>query len=101
MSVKTQSMKRISIVAEAIIAERLIEDILRLGASGYTQTAAEGRGSRGVRASEWEGRNAKIETIVRPDVADKILERLTSHYLKNFAVIAYTHDVEVIRGDKY
>jgi nitrogen regulatory protein P-II 2 len=101
MSLKTQTMKHISIVAEAIIAERLVADVLRLGASGYTQTAAEGRGSRGVRASEWEGRNAKIETIVQPAVADKILTHLATHYLKNFAVIAYVNDVEVIRGDKY
>lgn len=98
---KTSTMKRITIVAEALIADRLIEDILRLGASGYTTTAAEGKGSRGVRASEWEGRNVKIETLVSHGIADKILQCMADSYFKNFAVIAYAHDVEVIRGEKY
>lgn len=98
---KTQSMKRVTVVAEAVIAERLIEDFLNLGASGYTTTAAEGQGSRGVRASEWEGRNVKIETLVDFTVADRILGCLAEKYFKNYAVIAYAHEVEVIRGDKY
>ncbi len=98
---KTKSMKRITVVAEALIADRIIADFLRLGASGYTTTAAEGKGSRGVRASEWEGRNVKIETLVSPAVGDEILNCMAESYFKNYAVIAYAHDVEVIRGEKY
>lgn len=98
---KTLPMKRITVVSEALISEQIIDDFINLGASGYTTTAAEGRGSRGVRASEWEGRNVKIESVVSPLVADKILERLANNYFKNYAVIAWMHDVEVVRGDKY
>jgi len=98
---KTVQMKRVTIVAEAIVANRLEEDILRLGASGYTTTEADGKGSRAVRASEWEGKNCKIETVVTPEVADKILDCLSETYFPHFAVIAYMHDVEVVRGDKY
>lgn len=96
-----RQMKRVTLVAEALIADRLQEEILRLGASGYTTTKAEGRGSRGVRASDWEGRNAKIETIVTAEVAEKILTHLADHYFENYAVIAYSHDVEVVRGEKF
>lgn len=98
---KTVQMKRVTIVAEALLAERLEEDILRLGASGYTTTEADGEGSRGVRANEWEGKNRKIETVVTPAVADKILDCLAEDYFPHFAVIAYMHDVEVVRGEKY
>jgi nitrogen regulatory protein PII len=98
---KLQTMKRVTVVAEAVIAERLEEDFIRLGASGYTTTEADGRGSRSVRASEWEGKNIKIETVVRPEVAEKILQCLSDHYFQHFAVIAYSHDVEVVRGAKY
>lgn len=94
-------MKRVTLVAEALIAEQLQDAILQLGASGFTTTKAEGRGSRGVRASQWEGRNAKIETIVTDEVADKILQHLAERYFENFAVIAYCHDVQVVRGDKF
>jgi nitrogen regulatory protein PII len=94
-------MKRVTVVAEALVAERLEADMLKLGATGYTTTEADGRGSRGVRASEWEGKNIKVETVVSPEVADKILECLADHYFAHFAVIAYAHDVEVVRGEKY
>lgn len=94
-------MKRVTIISEALIAGRIQEDLLRLGASGYTTTKAEGRGSRGIRASQWEGRNEKIETVVTPEVADRICEALLANYFENFAVIAYVHDVEVIRGEKF
>lgn len=94
-------MKRVTIVAESLLTDRLQDDVLRLGASGYTSTLAEGRGSRGVRASEWEGRNVKIEILVTTDVADRILHHLAEAYFANYAVIAYAHDVEVVRGDKY
>lgn len=94
-------MKRVTIITEAVITEKLQEDLIRLGASGYTTTKAEGRGSRGVRASDWEGRNSKIETVVTNEVADMILNWLSDHYFEHYAVIAYAHTVEVIRGDKF
>lgn len=97
----TQMMKRVTVIAEAVVAERIEEDILKLGASGYTTTEADGRGSRGVRASDWEGKNVKIESVVRPEVCASILECLAKDYFKYFAVIAYAHDVEVVRGEKY
>lgn len=96
-----QMMKRVTVIAEAVVAERIEEDILELGATGYTTTEADGRGSRGVRASDWEGKNVKIESVVTPHIAGKILECLAKDYFPNFAVIAYAHDVEVVRGDKY
>jgi nitrogen regulatory protein P-II 2 len=96
-----RQMKRVTLVAEALIAVKLQDEIMRLGASGFTTTKAEGRGSRGVRASQWEGRNAKIETIVTAETADKILQHLAANYFENFAVIAYCHDVQVVRGDKF
>lgn len=97
----TQHMKRVTIIAESLVAERIEQDILRTGASGYTTTEADGRGSRGVRASDWEGKNLKIETVVTPAVADKLFHLLAHTYFPHFAVIAYAHDVEVVRGDKY
>jgi hypothetical protein len=54
-----------------------------------------------VRTSEWEGGNIRLETIVSPAVADKILERLAEAYFANYAVIAFVDTVEVVRGDKY
>ncbi len=95
------SLKLVTIIAEAYLEERLIREIKQLGAKGYTITSARGEGSRGVRASEWEGNNIRLETIVSPAVAEKILQRLAEAYFANYAVIAYVENVEVMRGDKY
>ncbi len=94
-------LKRITIISEALLEERLLTDLRRLGARGYTITEARGEGSRGVRASEWEGNNIKIETIVAPELALTILAWLSERYFVSYAVIAYQETVEVVRGEKY
>ena len=94
-------LKRVTIIAEALLEDRLIRDISGLGAKGFTITEARGRGSRGVRASEWEGKNLKLESIVSNEVAVQILERLKARYFEHYAVIAYLENVEVVRGEKY
>ena len=89
-----------------IVAERLLEDRLRgelhaLGACGLTITEARGEGSRGMRASEWEGANVKVETVVPEAVADRIVAHVAERYFQHYAVIVYVQEVRVVRGDKY
>lgn len=97
----TTPLKLVTIIAEAVVADRLIEEIKQLGASGYTVNEVLGEGSRGVHASEWEGRNAKIESLVTPEVADRILEHVSRRYFAHYAVIAYTIDAQAVRREKY
>ena len=92
---------RITIIAEALLEDRLVRDVKTCGAKGYTITQAHGEGTRGVRASQWEGGNIKLETIVSQTVADAILEMVTVKYFQYFAVIAYLETVQVVRGEKY
>lgn len=98
---KTESVRLLTVVAEAVLEDRLVSLVKSSGASGYTLTRVHGEGSRGVRASEWEGRNVKIETLVSQPVAERILETLTRKYFPHYAVVAYLQPVEVVRGDKY
>lgn len=97
----TISLKLVTIIAERILRDHIIEDIQSQGAKGYTLTDVSGEGSRGVRASEWEGRNIKIEAVVSAQVADAIVEHVAQNYFQHHAVIVYTQDVSVVRGDKY
>ena len=43
----------------------------------------------------------RIETIVSPAVAERILEVLATVYFPNYAVVAWAADVQVVRGDKF
>lgn len=97
----TTTLKLVTIVTERILEDRLLRTVEELGASGYTVTQATGRGSRGVRASEWEGPDSRIETLVSPEVADAIVEHVADAYFEHYAVIVYVQDAEVVRGEKY
>lgn len=98
---KTTTLKLVTIVTERILEDRLLRTITDLGAKGYTLTQATGKGSRGVRASEWEGPDTRIEILVSKSVADKIVEHIASDFFEHYAVIVYVQDAEVVRGDKY
>lgn len=97
----TTTLKLVTIVAERILEERLLRKLDELGAKGYTLTHATGKGSRGVRASEWEGPDSRIETLVSPHVAEAIIAHVAENFFEHYAVILYVQDAEVVRGEKY
>ncbi|HLM68155.1 MAG TPA: hypothetical protein VK358_11540 [Longimicrobium sp.] len=97
----TVALKKVTIVAEALLEPRLVQELRALGATGYTVSEAHGEGSRGVRASEWEGENVKVETLVGAEAADRILAHVAAQYFEHYAVIAWVTDVHVVRGEKY
>lgn len=94
-------LKKLTIVAERLLKDPLLELLSAEGATGYTLISVEGEGSRGVHASDWEGRNVQIETIVSPEVAEQLLTKVADEYLENYAVIAYLCDVDVLRRNKF
>jgi len=94
-------LKKVTIIAERLLKEGLLDLLREEGATGHTLTMCEGEGSRGVRASDWEGRNIQIDSIVSPEAAEKILNAVGAKYMKNYALIAYVSDVVVLRGSKF
>lgn len=97
----TTRLKLVTIIGEAVLEDRLTRELRSLGALGYSVGEVRGEGSRGVRASDWEGRNIRIETVTSASVADAIFRHLAEHYFAHYAVIAFATDVEVLRGEKY
>lgn len=96
-----QTLRKVTIIAERVLRDDLIELVKAKGAKGWTLTMVEGEGSRGIRASEWEGLNVQLDTLVSPEVADAIMDEVGSRYFKDWSVIVYVADVEVLRKDKY
>jgi len=97
----TTPLKLVTIVTERILEDRLLRTLTELGATGYTLTQATGRGSRGVRASEWEGPDTKIEALVSAEVAEAIVDHVADAFFEHYAVIVYVQDAAVVRGEKY
>ncbi|MCF7963227.1 MAG: hypothetical protein K9M08_21005 [Pirellula sp.] len=98
---KTVPLCLLTVIAESVLKERLVHDLRSVGARGYTLTDAEGEGSRQRRVGEILGANIRIESIVSPEVADRLLQLISNEYFDRFAVIAYLSTVSVIRGEKY
>ena len=98
---QTTTLKLVTIVTERVLEDRILRKITEIGAKGYTLTQATGKGSRGVRASEWEGPDTRIETLVSNEVADGIIEYIADNLFEHYAVIVYVQDANVVRGDKY
>jgi nitrogen regulatory protein P-II 2 len=97
----TTPLKMVVIVAEPVLEARLVAELKELGATGCTIIDGRGEGSRHGHATDLPGANIRIETIVRPDVADHIMEHVSRQYFTHWSFIAYVVDVGVARGTKY
>lgn len=95
------TLKLVTIITERILEDRLLRKLEELGAKGYTLTQATGKGSRGVRASEWEGPDTRVECLVSEKVANAIVEYISGNFFEHYAVIVYVQDAKVVRGEKY
>lgn len=94
-------LKMVVIIAEPVLETRLVSELRGLGAKGFSILEGRGEGSRHAHATDLPGSNVRIETIVRSEVADRIMEHVSDHYFTNYSFIAYVTDVAVARSEKY
>lgn len=103
----THKAKKIVIITEKFIVEKVAKLIEECGATGYTVFSAGGKGSRGKRS---EGRggvseayaNVKIEVIVgSEDMARDIINKVTEKFFENYSGITYVENVEIVRPQKF
>jgi len=98
--VETKKATMVTIVAERLLRDRLVEKIRALGAKGFTLTEVQGEGTRGVHAHDFQGPSVKIETLVREEVAEQIVEAVAK-YFEHHAVIVYLSEARVVRVTKF
>jgi hypothetical protein len=99
--VRTVPVVCLTIVAEAVVEARLLRDLEGVGVRGWTLTSGRGKGTGQVDASDWEGPNIRVETLLPPSAADRVLEMLAEVYFPRFAVVAWVTPAQVVRGDKF
>lgn len=95
------TLPMLTIIGESVLRDRLIEELARVGAKGYTITQVLGEGPRHIRSGDLPGDNVRIETITTREIADRLLEVLANDYFPDYAIIAFVSDVRVVRGSKY
>jgi hypothetical protein len=99
----TQSTHQLlTIITESALESDLIKEIESLGAHGYTIVDARGKGNKGVRNGGWDANaNIQIEIICSQGVADKISAHMQAKYYKDYAMVLFSHDVKVLRPEKF
>ena len=94
--------KLLTVVTEAGLERRLVEDLRQLGARGWTITDARGQGHRGKRALDWEyDGNIRLEVICEESLAERLASHFREHYYQDYAMILFLQDVEVLRPEKF
>ena len=94
--------RMVTIVTEAALERALVTELESLGVKGFTITDARGKGSRGMRQSDWAQQgNIRVEVICDPALADRIAGQVRDRFYANYAMILFMQDVSVLRSDKF
>lgn len=94
--------KLLTVIAEAALERKLVDEARRLGIGGYTITEVRGGGTHGVRAGEWEGeRSIEFKVLCEEVIAQRLAASIMETYSQHYALVLYTSDVGVLRGEKF
>jgi nitrogen regulatory protein P-II 2 len=96
--VDTAHAKLVTIIFSSELQDRIVSELHRLGATGYSVTRVDGRGHHGPRTRNmFDIGNARLETIVPLGKADAILAHLVEmQRTENADLVAFVQDVEAI-----
>lgn len=97
----TVERQLITIVAEAVVERRLVDDVKKCGAKGYSLSHVTGEGVTGRHTLDLNGPSVRVESVVTDEVAERILEMLAAKYFERFAVIAWLTPARVARPDRF
>lgn len=80
----------LTIVTEAVVERPLLRDLAQLGASAFTVSDVRGRGTHGLRPSDWSASsNIRVEVVCESHLAEAIVAHLQAHYAKHYAMFFY------------
>jgi nitrogen regulatory protein P-II 2 len=98
------TLKLITIVAAAEVADHLLRDLASLGVRGWNVVPGEGVWQHAFEAegpTDFDGPTVRIETVAKPEVAEAVMARLAAHWFPRHAVFAWVSDATVLRPGKY
>ncbi len=97
----TAQRQLLTVIAESLLEQRLIDDVKRLGAKGYSVGHVRGEGATGRAALDFAGPSVRLESVVTDEVAERIFELLRTDYFPHYAVVAWVAPVRVARPDRF
>jgi hypothetical protein len=100
--IQLETIRRVTIYADAPLEDMIASKIVELGALGYTVLHGKGRGKHPTLDDPFADHNrTRIELLARPETADRIMQYLSGPNFRNRAVAACVETVEVTPGHGY
>ncbi len=97
-----QTIRRVTVYADASLEESLLAKFAELGSNGYTVVDCRGKGEHSVvKAFFSEVSHVRIEVLVQPAVAERIIDLLASGQFQSRAVAACMETVQVAAGERF
>ncbi|WP_018146095.1 MULTISPECIES: hypothetical protein [unclassified Thioalkalivibrio] len=88
---ESDDMHLLTVVAEAILEDTLIDEARAMGAAGYTVTDTRGWGRHGKRRGNWrQGGNIKVEVVASAELCDRIAARFKEQYEADYGLLMFT-----------
>ena len=89
----------VTIIGEAVLQDRLMRMLTKLGVSGYTISPTQGAGSHGKRMGDIAGYNTNIEvkTVVSSELSGQLLEDLKP-LQETYAIMGVVQQMNEIRS---
>ncbi len=95
------NFKLVTVICEPVLNSRILELSQELGATGFTITEVKGQGNSEKNSGEIPDSKLKIEIVLEPEVAAKLMKSLADSYFKNYSVITYASDISILRPEKF
>lgn len=98
--VQLQPARRIVIVVDAVLRQRVLEDVSARGVTGYNYSFCFGKGVHGVTGSRnCDGDLARIEMVVHESVAEAVLDYVHEKQGQQFGQYAFSAFVDTVEID--
>lgn len=99
---KLYEMKLLTVICEIYAVKKVISILEKYEVRGYTISEVGGKGDTGLRGVGLpEEKNMKIETIVRNEIAEKIIGEISTTLIQDHVIIAYLTDTKILRFEKF
>ena len=99
-----QSTYLLTIVAESVLEERLLRDVVASGVSGWTVSPCRGATSDTGHAggeADIEGGNIRLEVLLPHSRLESLWQVLETRYFSDYSVVAWSSEVQVRRPEKF
>ena len=97
-----KTIRRVTVYAAQNHETSLIQHFRSLGAKGYTITEARGVGEHAHLDDPFaHSTHTRIELLVPPEVAERIMNYLSSSTVKHLSIVACVENVEVIESEHF